>query len=403
MNDDAMFCPECGTKTTNAQQDEYQSEFYDQQEFIPQSEFYDQPADAFMPEVKEKKKLKMPGKKGKLIIAAVAVVLAGVIAFGFLTPGITNLATVLGLSSQMNEVFEAAKKTVFESESFTVEIVETYREDEYYNYNTESYEPYSYERKGVAYVEIGEDVDSTVAMLEISVKSSNGRTEKNKAGLVDGKLYEAEYGEYEQDASDIIGTAEDELNYTYGAGIDLEDTINEILNGKIDENAIEDIFNTVIRDIIEEMMEDELGESMEIPEYKEFMKLLRRFFVKGLSKDSVEFKKNGDRYEYTVDVSDVIDDFAEFAEKDKKTAGYVKEAADVADGDEDDFYDALKDAARNVRGAKIEGEVKLEGGRLTYFSIIQDYDDWGRTFEVSFSDINKTTVDAGEIKKMGAQ
>lgn len=400
MNDDAAFCPACGTQTANTQQDAYSQADYTQQEYYAPQEnaFYQQP------EVSGKKKKKL-GKKGAIIIAAVAVVLVGAIVFGFMAPGLTNLSTMLGMSSEMNEVFEAAKKTVFDSKSMTI----TLSARNSYSYHDDYYEEvYSYSNKLdlTCYVEFGDDVDSTIAFVEGTRKYENSYGEKDtynvKGGLLDGELYSSDGGKLHMTASDVLENAEDEISY-YGK-IDLEDTINEILNGKIDEKSVEDIFDTLIRDLIESAIDEELDASIEVPTYDECMKIFKRFFVKGLSKDAVTFEKNGDKYEYTVDLGTFLDDFADFAEDDKEVSEYVEEIADAADEDPDDFYDAIREEADycSDEDAELKGEIRVEGGRLTYLSIdLTDDDGNGTVYELTVSDVNKTTVDPDDIKKLG--
>ncbi len=416
MSDDAMFCPVCGTQTANAQQNDYQQDdtyyqqndtYYQQndtyyQEPVAQQDYYQQDNSFYQqPEEGGKKKGKKLGKKGSIIIAAVAVVLVAALVIGFTAPGITNLATMVGMSSEMNEVFEAAKKTVFDSKNLTIEYVQKYTNNDYYDYETGEYTEYSSERRMTGYIEFGDDVESTAALLEISGKSSTGYSEKAKAGMVDGEFYDDESGKTDFTVSDALKEAEDEISY-YGR-IDLEDTLNEILNGKIDEKAVEDIFDTVIRGIIEDMIDENLDADIEVPDYDECMKILKRFFVKGLSEDAVTFEKNGDNYEYTVDVGEVLDNFADFAEDDKVVSGYVEEIADAADEDADDFYDSIRDSARSAKSNDVEinGEVRVEGGRLTYLSVVEKGDRYSRSYEIIVSDINKTTVDKDEIKKLG--
>lgn len=406
MNDDAAFCPACGTQTANTQQDAYSQADYTQQASYTQQEYYAPQENAFyqQPEVSGKKKKKL-GKKGAIIIAAVAVVLVGAIVFGFMAPGLTNLSTMLGMSSEMNEVFEAAKKTVFDSKSMTAELsIKARYEEDYWNSDTYEYETRDYTTSGniVCYVEFGDDVDSTIALIERSGKNSYGRNYEIKYGLLDGELYSSDYGKHNMTASDVLENAEDEISY-YGK-IDLEDTINEILNGKIDEKSVEDIFDTLIRDLIEDAIGKELDASIEVPTYDECMKIFKRFFVKGLSKDAVTFEKNGDKYEYTVDLGTFLDDFADFAEDDEEVAGYVEEIADAADEDPDDFYDAIREEADycSDEDAELKGEIRVEGGRLTYLSIdLTDDDGYGIVYELTVSDVNKTTVDPDDIKKLG--
>lgn len=406
MNDDAAFCPACGTQTANTQQDAYSQADYTQQASYAQQEYYAPQENAFyqQPEVSGKKKKKL-GKKGAIIIAAVAVVLVGAIVFGFMAPGLTNLSTMLGMSSEMNEVFEAAKKTVFDSKSMTVTLSARRSNSYYDNYYEEDYS-YSRKESYTCYVEFGDDVDSTIALIEGSYKYENSYGEKDTAdvkyGLLDGELYSSYDGKADFTASDVLENVEDNISY-YGK-IDLEDTINEILNGKIDEKSVEDIFDTLIRDLIESAIDEELDASIEVPTYDECMKIFKRFFVKGLSKDAVTFEKNGDKYEYTVDLGTFLDDFADFAEDDKEVAGYVEEIADAADEDPDNFYDAIREEADycSDEDAELKGEIRVEGGRLTYLSIdLTDDDGNGTVYELTVSDVNKTTVDPDDIKKLG--
>ena len=412
MNDDAAFCPVCGTQTAGAQQQEaYVQNDYTQQAAYTQTDYtqqaaYAQDDSAFyqQPEDGGKKKGKKLGKKGTIIIAAVAVVLVGAIVFGFMAPGLTNLSTMLGMSSQMNEVFEAAKNTVFDSKNMTVTLTQKTSNSYYDDWDERDYS-YSNKLEVACYVEFGDDVDSTIAFVEGTRKYENSYGEKDttsvKYGLLEGELYSSDYGKADVTASDVLERAEDNISY-YGK-IDLEDTINEILNGKIDEKSVEDIFDTLIRDLIENAIDEELDASIEVPTYDECMKIFKRFFVKGLSKDAVTFEKNGDKYEYTIDVGTFLEDFANFAEEDKVVSAYVEEIADAVDEDPDDFYDNIRDEADYFSDEDIEisGEIMVKGNKLTYISVVEKDGNYTSITELSFTDINKTTVDPDDIKKLG--
>lgn len=418
IENDARFCPFCGTKTvmeTEAEPEAVASQS------VPQPEPVAEPAvtpdanpvadnasafntgnaaqnnynPAFMPGAQGAAVKKEKSKK-PVIVAAVAVV--AVIA---IVVGVLFATGMFGKSSPTYEVFEAAKKTVFESESATFNLFDGY---------------------AVAKVSIGDDLDD----LKVYAEDEN----HPQFGVEGGKVYIR----YESET-----TFEDMFEEFLGGPIkplgieSFEDTLDNLLNGKIDEAVFKDIYNTAFRSVANQYakivyldvrtdsdaevmkyaeIDDITGEvtfdfdripvSLDLPDYDTVMDIVKEFLTKGLTEEEISVTKESGTYEYTANCARVVECFSEFVKDNETLSKLVKDISEIADMDEEEFYEELEYLAEELddEELKIKGKVEIEDGYLTYVDAyaFEEGDDYEELiFDLKVKDINETEVRSSDI------
>lgn len=339
-------------------------------------------------------------KKGKKLIVLVALLAVAAIVAGILfgTGSVDKILAKTGITSPTYEVFEAAKKTVFESESATIS-----------TYDENSFE-----------ISIGNGLDELKVYYE---------DEWDKVGIKDGVIYVE--GDEEVTINEaipyIIGTDTIEV-LEIG---DVEELANKLLKGKIDEKAFADIYNTVFRGVANryaklmyieysgvsesEMMQyvevnettgdfkikyDAIPVELDLPDYDTVMELVKEFLTKGLSEDAITVTKESGTYKYKINCAEVVKCFADFAKENETVSNIVEDIAEITGADVSEFYEELEYIAEDFaeEGARIKGKAVIEKGYLTYVDAYayesgEDY----KLFEIEVKDINETEVKSSDI------
>lgn len=325
---DAKFCTVCGTQATSL---EGGSEFETQA-----PDMMGETAVAQKPNFIKN----IMGDKKKLLIGAVAIVVVVAIVLGL----------IFGLQSKEVKIFNALKKTVFDSKSLTVSMGDSFK----------------------AKIAFGDGVEGTAIEIE-----EGGE----KYEIKNGKI---EYNGQKENVSDIFKNFEAQLK-ELGIDINIEEELDKILTGKINEKELKKLYDSTIKPALEEALSEEFDADIELPSYDKTMKLVKKF-LNSLSKDAVTTKKNGKTYKVTVKMDDFMVELVEFCSKTKE----IKNIVTAIDNDDLTEYlemdkKELEDEMKDIFGSeKVKFEVKIEGGRITSF-------EYGST-EIKIKDINKTEV-----------
>lgn len=379
MNPGDAFCPMCGKKNDSANNNQPVQQATNQ--------FYKQPASK--PVIGKKNTKTLP-----IIIAAVAVVIVGLV----LVKG------VFGGSNSVYKVFEAAKKTVFESESATI-IVDSYGD------------------KFTANVKFGKNIDDSEAYMELD---EDGDIE-GLFGLLDSMVYV--YDEGEEHVDDIIETIEEAIEEEYGilvGSLDIDGIVDKLLDGKISEAALEDLYNTVVRDAIanyfkliylntqdydfkKQYYNDTTGQydistiklPFEIPDYDKLMDLIKDFLTKGLSDEAVSIDKDGKIYKYEIRTGEFLKCLLDFVKKNKTTSSFINDLYEFFEDDPDELYEDLEEELEYFLedDETIRGEYEIKGGRLVYVKCRFD----GASYSITVDDIGKTKVDKDKIEDIDTE
>ncbi len=341
INDGVAMCPNCGTATGVAQDAS--------QDFRTYSPVWANQADAAQMNNTAAAADFSTGKKGmggkkKIIPVIIALVLVVAIVLG-----IVLIATG---KKPAEKTLDAAKKTVFETSEMSGSI--EFKED------GEVYDSYDMD------LTIGEDVDSTYFCY------SYGEGEySEKYEIKDGKLY---YNGEEGDTVDeLFEEMESELSEYYDVDIDIRSELDNILNGKIDEKAVEDLFNNVFLPAVEQMIEDEIGETVELPSYDELFKdvedLLKNKTVReALGLEKAKSSNPGTTYDFNINFKKLVRGLFEYAQEDKEYKEYLDLFVDESGFDDlDEFIDEAVDEAEYM--GKIKGSITIKSGRITHVTI----------------------------------
>ncbi len=389
MEDNNVFCSACGANV---------NEMIDnKEETIPtvqENQFFENAQSVVQP----KKKSKAP-----LIIIAVVALIAAVVGVLFATGTFDKVLKDAGIiSSPANEIFDAAKTTVFESQSLTVEV-----DDGYDNSKVQ--------------ISFGDGVKGLKVYAE-----EDG---EGMLGIYDGISYE-----YHSGTRNIEETLYPNIENTADT-LDVEgaDELDKLFNGKLNESVVKDIYNVGLRDGIEnylkimylqglseeEMMQyykqteqgytldyENIPVSVDLPDYDALMGATDEFLKNGLTEEAITFEKDGDSYEFTIDASEFLECLADFVGENETMKSLIEayyevtKVVDTLEGDTDsekiDIQKELRMLADECReeNIKFDCEATIEDGYLTYLKA--EYDD--ETFEIKVSNIGSTTVDKADVE-----
>ncbi len=319
---------------------------------------------------------------------AVAVILVVVLAVVFLGGGASD------------KFFKAFKKTLFETQSASVDINGEYDELEFQ-------------------FSIGKGVD------ELKVYAYDGY---EGAGIKDGCIY------IDGDVYSIEELVSDELEGDiYGYQMpDIMGLVNDLLNNKIDEKTFEDIYNTQGREIIEnlikyayvvnlspeerdpyinvtgmetEILFDKVPVDVEIPDYNQLMNHVQALLKKGVKDGAITIEKDGDSYSYSINLVDGARCLLEYVENEKDLNAILETLIEVNGMTKSEFLEEINEEIDYAEGdgLGIAGEFKIEGGYIVYLDANgteEGYDDF-ELFEVKISDIGSTTVSDSKIESAG--
>ena len=316
-------------------------------------------ADFAAPAEKPKKKSKLPlilGIGGAALVAIIAVIVFVVVPM---------------FNSPLADISKAVRKTAFETSGmdFVVEI----EGEEYYHGS----------------VSIGDSVDNS-GFYYADVDGYG-------FGYADGTMYDPWEGEVAFD-DEYWGYA-DEMADEGGFDVDSKATADGILNNKIEESAVKDLYNNNISNF-ESNLEEGFDESVALPDWDTIQGFLGDFAKDGLSEDALTIeksKRDGNTvYAYTVDPQLFAEDFCAYAKNDARAEEMMSFVALVAGYDDvDEFIEELEEEDLTDDIGKIKGEIVInKDGYIVEFSCKIDGDE----IVVKFSNFNNTNVTLDLIK-----
>lgn len=342
IDDGVANCPNCGTATGVTQAAT--------QDFRTYSPVWANQADAaaqtnapvVAPEAPKAKK-GFGGNK-KILPAIIAVVLVVAIVLG-----IVLIAT--GKKPEV-KTLDAAKKTVFETSEMSGSV--EYKED------GEVYDGYDFD------LTVGEDVDSTYFCYSYGDEDYSAKYE-----IKDGKLY---YNGEEGDSLDeLFAEWEEDLSEYYDVDIDIRAELDNILNGKIDEKAVADLFDNVFIPTMKQMIEDEIGETVELPSFDELFKDVEDLLKNKTVREALGLEKSkssnpGTTYDFNINFKKLVRGVFEYLQEDKEYKEYLELVVDEADYDDvDELVDDFVDEADGME--KLKGSITIKSGRITHVTI----------------------------------
>ena len=395
IEENVAFCPACGAEQTV---NEFNNGFQPQE-----NQFYN---NFQQPVVAKKKKSKAP-----IIIVAVVAVIAVVVGVLFATGvlgggGLNKALEKAGLKDPAAvEVFDAAKKTIFESPSLTVEATDG-------------------DTKELVQISFGKDAEDIKLYVE-----EDG---EGYYGIYNGITYEYHGGTGDVSESFLgsVGSFGDRLSVD-GA----EDMVNNLFNGKFNEAAFKNIFNAGLRDGFnnymkmlyiytleteEEMMEyiiinddgsydfdfDKIPVSFELPDYDAIMEAIDDFLRNGITEDAIKFEVKDGTYKFEINAAEFLICLSDFIKENDtmknlvesvyKITNYVDEleGENYSDIDIHDELEALADECKEENYViKCKAEID-DDGYLTYLKID---DGQNEPLEITISKIGSTTVDKADI------
>lgn len=314
------------------------------------------------------------------IIAAAAILAICIVA---------TIIVVAFNSNPMTKLMKAVDKTIFDSETIDYEIKVT-------EYGSSYNRIYSIDGGFL----FGDNIDDTEFDANFTYKKSNSTSpsEQTRISLSDGTIRykEDNYDSESFEILQLLDAVEAEIERSYGSNldIDLEEFLNNILNNKIDKDAIADYYKDNILPQIEENYNGE-RDLDEVIDADMLSDLFSRFLELALEEEAIEFKdtkaKSGTSYKYEIDLTklcrvarDFVDENEDFDEyitivaetAFEQNADSYREFLDIKDAEGVKKYvinnlkDSLDELIDDIRDEDIEfsGKFTIDGGRLTYFS-----------------------------------
>ncbi len=161
-----------------------------------------------------------------------------------------------------------------------------------------------------------------------------------------------------------------------GFDIDLDKAIDDVLNDKLDREALEKIYNDNLSDI-EAMLEEKMGESITLPESDEIQQFFADFVNEGLTEEAISIteSKDGDNteYEYEINLAELAKCAYEYAKDDSKAEGILTLLGMVFGGSGSDpiaVIGEMIDYYEYDLDFEIEGEIVVnKDGYITKFEI----------------------------------
>lgn len=322
-----------------------------------------------VPPPEKKKKKKAP------IIIAIAVVLVLALVAGGVFIAFAGAPTT--------KVYGALKNTLFESSEYEIEFKFSDGADEGDEDNDWI--------KADIKLTLGDDVDSSVFDMTVTEQWKSlsydeygnlvdSRIEQDEQSFVikNSKVYRND--EHDGDLNTLYEGLEESLEYYTDKNIDIEKELNNLINGKIDEKALETLYNETIKPILEDLIKEETDESVELPEYKDVLGksgTLSDLFKNKDVQEALELEKiksdlPGTTYEYTLDIQDLAEAVLNYAMEDKQYMEYLETIADYCDFDDvDELVDEIVEEFDDYDN--LEGTITIKSNRITHFTLDAEY------------------------------
>ena len=323
LDDKATVCPKCGESVSGAK-----SKPGKEKKPVKTAE-----------EGKAKRKIKKP-----VIIGAVAIVLVVAIVVGIVLSSAVNPMTV----------YKAGKKTLYESDKFNITIVDSVNNETIY-----------------INADLGESTEDS--LVEIKIKEGDAEPQLFFLSE-DGMVTDSRSGK-KIPTSEFIGAYNQTIE-AMGLEIDLSSIIDEVINNKIDEGAVEKVYDKEASALLSIMFSTKFGQKIDFPDYYTTTQIIERFLKKGISDGTVSFDKiksahKGKTYAVTVESKALIDDFVAFAKQDKDLLPILQSYVDNDPNKEFKSIDELAAALIIDIGdlnpeETVTVEITMKSGKITH-------------------------------------
>lgn len=277
----------------------------------------------------------------KKLLVPVAVVLIVAIVFGI----------AVSAKSKPMVAFDALKKTVFQTGAVDAKL--TAEEQLIYSADVRFGE-------GVA------DSQFEIKMGERIFSLSKGmiKIDGMDYGKVDDIIYQSE--------------ARAELE-AYGINLNFVEVLDAVIDEKIDEDEVTKLYDSQVVPNAEKEFKAYYEMDIELPDYETTMKLVEKFFKKGLTDEALKVKKadskeKGKTYNFTIDVEQMAICIGEFLKNDKGTRKILENAVATSADKEltvESFVDSL---VKEYEGydEQITGQITVASGRITRIYLDRD-------------------------------
>ncbi len=206
-----------------------------------------------------------------------------------------------------------------------------------------------------------------------------------------GKLYE-DGEKYDEDLEELAKYGEENLKENLGVDIDIIDVANMIIQGKLSEDGLADVFNTVLVPNIEKVLKDEYDIEIDLPEFEGVTGNVTSFIKKAYENEAITLEKakssrDGKTYEYKIDTGDLIACLLEYAQEEEDLNKYLEEVVRIC---KDKGYDEISSVDELIDflddeldvNVEIKGELTIKSGRITYISIEPEDSDMKLIIEI---------------------
>lgn len=354
----------------------------------PQPEFQApvevQPAVVATAPAKKSKKPVIIGAVAVLIVAIIAVVLVlivpkitgkddGEASENKAGKGETESSVTYEVDSPLGGVSDALEKTLFENSGMEFSIRTDYREY----------------RGAVSFGDTGRD--SGFYMID---------SEGIGFGLADYVYYDSS-GVEDPMPDGWFDEGNEKLDY-YGFDIDIEGAIDGILNNKIDRDALAQFYNDNRADF-EEMVSNESGTDVTLPEFDDIQQFFADFVNEGITEDAISIteEKDGDYtvYELEINIAEFTKCIYDYAKNDSEVEGILTLIGMVFGGSGSDYIGVIGDIIDYYEyDLYFEVEAEIVVNKDGYIKNL-DFDVFGEEVEIELSNFNSVEVTLDVLKE----
>ncbi len=290
------------------------------------------------------------------------------------------IAIIIGIASAAStpaiKVVDAAKKTLFDAESLTVNVAYIYDGEE--------------ENEQTISCVLGKDFEDSMLYCE---------NKNYAAGIFEGKVYEP-YGK--EDIDDWFDEYDEILDDEFDLEVSTKELADEVINKGVDEKAVEKIYNKTIRPAMEDHLSEEFDIEVKLPDYDDALKLVEDFAKDGLTDSALSIESAGKgKYTYKLDYCEFLLCLVDYIDKDSDFKKYKKQIMEAGGIEKGEFSELKEELRDNFDGEEIiiEGEVEIDSkGYISFFSFYNEDEEFG--MEITISDINKTEIDPDDFDKI---
>ena len=276
-------------------------------------------------------------KKLSAVLIAISIIIVAACALIIASPSSSD--------SPQTEVFNAIKTTIFESSENKIGIDITGENN--------------YSRSVKIHAVLGDDIStSKLSYLDSETDFSL------EGGII------SENGKPEVPISDLLKNISDSKILSYAPdGFELADEINRIINGKIDETALESAADNLLIPIIEKAALEEKGTQANLPEYRKLLSKLTKQLNKKDISDTIQLEIISSdtivtTYDYFINLTQIALNLTERILSNKQFTACLE----VMGNDSADEI-TRKIIRTTEHEGYFSGTVTVENGRITYLTI----------------------------------